>query len=1179
MEEKAELRAMWEFPATWKLVHLLSRPLSFSAPSPTKLENALLNPQDNMETIANIHGRLLRLTAGASSAKNWLHYTNRFVRHRPDDFTFLVTNERSSDASPEDSSDTEMKEEEVLDQVNDGNVTTPAKELDPSKAFPTDVQEYFQLRPSTRLLVMHTLVELVVSEHDLLLHAGSIADFDLLELRQYPAGTDALGNKYWYFGDCERVYREPGKKGFKTRRQQADDDAKVIEEAKKAAAVKAAKLAREVKRKEAERKREEIKRRREERKRKSMEKWAPRVAAARTTRASSRAEDHLLKEDRKGPSSASTAGSGKAEAMQIDSETPDQDVEIVGDDANPAQASGKRKSSAMNVERRTSGRRRRSTQESTNTPPRTPKRPRRTDRFVDPELRRCETWELASTGSDELRQLIDRFRAESGGVLSSEKALVRFLEEEVLPEILESEAKARKEQERQERKLRNELLFTVHKRSSRVQALEQKREEEARRIAEEEERERMRLQKIAERAECIRGQVADLEKEQSRAIRVARRAHGRTDAIERDDMVCTAIDRNEAKRDSKIEALPVRRSTRRGTRQTLEGDDSAKSRATGVVETDSVSVAELNGADAHEPEEKTVVAPVTNNAVQSEASGVLVQDHTDKPSDGEKDKENSLQQTGKSALLGSSRRLEGSPENGKASIAGIPDADEGLRSKRSEASVGDLYTWSVNPEDKEPIRVLDKFFFASKGDFIDAPLETCDTKQWDITGYGILLPAPDSTADAGLVEIDSVEDWSIEYGAEPKLWVKSRHAWYELRDPSVEYSEAYVTTRRKYELCIRISILGATYKAAELSYSAVVELLSYRYEGMLSYKASDILDEKRFIVSQMESLGRRSILQSGFMRELKRKVKAEDLKAVSENRSPKAAQQKLDPDQKSADKTIRVIADTVKAIGPASSPAKNENKKPVKPRAKRRLSSIGRPVPRPVSSIISGLLRAATKPRSQARKRKRKQDVLNENVVRRIEASLKSGMLNGVHGKGRVVTHDGNPMHSARSMSNTFLSEGKGANIARSYGRPIAALPARQPGVLQTASGEPIISTASAPIMLPQSSGIQQSEDILERAKASPIQVKPSWEKVKQVSEPFIAPRTSPSLVEMTSGVSQRPSHAPSIHGNAECPYATDAGTAVASFAVTGSPTHLEVNGMTHTGMNGSTTHVNTDAD
>ena len=991
MDRRAELLSMWELPATWKLISLFSRVLSFSVPTPSQFEDALLNPREHMTMIANIHGRLLRLSAGASSAKNWMTYTFRFVRHRPDDFHFIPTEQELAAPVLKESADAEMKDvgaDAVEESAHDGENDDGALDQTQveSRPFPTEEETYFRFSPSTRLLVLHTVAEIVLADHETLLHAGSITDFDIFELRQHPVGSDAVGNNYWYFGDCERVYREPGKKLQKTRRQQADESAKAAKEIAKAAAQRAAKLVREEKRKEAERKREEVRLRREERKRKSIEKWGPRVAVARKTRASSRAESAVMKESGGASSAASAGSSARRKTRPTEDDNSELDEKHDGEGHSDTDSiPQERGSHRAHPERRTSGRRRKATQsEPVDAPVRTKKRPRRNDVFDDLDLRVCNKWELISTGSSELEQLIDRFRSEKGGVLPSEKALVRFLEDDLMPEVLERDEKIRKEQERVERKMRHEALFSVQKRSSRVQALEEKREKEARRVAEEEEREQAHLQEIAVRAEALRSQVVSLEKEQSRSIRISRRAHGWTDAIDRDDRLRHKMDREAITREAIFIPGPVRRSTRT-LRTSRRGLDSTTSPSPTVEDTkvaQNVLAEKMPESDPHHSKDETPQqlpgASNGNDALLKDNEGYT--DNTPNHAEAGGPKQVIHEGQENRSHQRANTTIEEVRQGGEAVESASKQGDASL--KTSEQGVEDVYTWSINPDDKEPIRVLDKFFFALKADFADAPLEACETSASPILGFGVLLPPLKSAANARLVTIDEVIDWSIEYGIEPKLWVKSKYAWYELREASTEYREAFTSTRRKYELCIRIAILGATYKSAELTYGHAVNLLSYRYEEMQPYATIDILKEKRFIVAQMESLGRRPVLQSGFVRELKRKIRAEDLQIQAALRKSKAALA-VDSDQK---------ATTGDSAKPSKAQTETEPKKSAKP--KRRLSS-GKPIPRAVSTILSGLLRAATKSKTRSRKPKPKVGLAKEKAGRTDDKTARAAKPNG----------------------------------------------------------------------------------------------------------------------------------------------------------------------------------------
>lgn len=967
MENSVGLRASWEFAATWKLLQLLSKPLSLSVPTPNQLEDAFLQPRENISLLANIHGRLLGLSVGVSAAKKWLTNISRFVRQRPHEFSYILEDADVDTRYKEESSLAEVKEEpreepqlasehgDDVDQIHPA--TSPGV-----KSFPREEDGYCRLQPITRLLVLHTIAEIVLSEHDSLLCAGSITDIPIEDMRVYSIGGDAVGNDYYYFGDTERVYREPGRKAFKTRLQKAEDDARAAERAAKEAAMEAARIEREEKQNEADKAREEARRKREEKKRKSLERWAPRVAATRTTRASRRAELSLREE------SANSAS--KSEADKEPQHSLSEESNIRSQRRRRAGSSAAKYVTAQTdaIENRTSGRRRRSSNpdNSSLASQRTQKRPRRSETFEDPTLRTCDEWELLSSGADALRDILQRFRPDMVTVLPSEKVLVRRLEEEVLPGMEEREEKLRKEQEKTERKKKSELFYTSTKRSSRVQALEQKREEAARKAAEEEQRERELEEMKLNHLEATKAQVAILERDQARDIVNARRAYGRIEAITRDEQLQLAVDRKTA-RDVRTESAAVRRSSRstRHSRHSTRVDLDQSLTRESTMRTRSRQCTNEAARGISTPAENGSDSQGADNvdAVEQNAAELMDgEEARDGPAD-----DNSTPGAEEEASVrvrdvpNSIEKSEATQEVRAESAKDVATCDGLHSSAVPEDAIEDSYTWFTNPDDGEPIRVLDRFFFASKASFEDAPLEVLDSRnETELLGFGILVPPFSSNVKAQRVELGKVEDWVIEYGAEPKLWTKSPNAWYELRDPAVEYRTAFASTRRKYELCIRISILGASFKTAGLSYSSVVDLLGLRYYEMLSFTEAQILKEKRFVVSQMESLSIKPLMQSGFIRELRKKIKAEDAKAmkaemVTANKSRQESKAKDNMEIGSTKLTER-------SASKASKP-------------KRRTSTAAKPtVPRAVSAIITGLLRAATKSSQPARKRKRTSD-------------------------------------------------------------------------------------------------------------------------------------------------------------------------------------------------------------
>ncbi|GJQ15238.1 hypothetical protein GpartN1_g7029.t1 [Galdieria partita] len=119
---------------------------------------------------------------------------------------------------------------------------------------------------------------------------------------------------------------------------------------------------------------------------------------------------------------------------------------------------------------------------------------------------------------------------------------------------------------------------------------------------------------------------------------------------------------------------------------------------------------------------------------------------------------------------------------------------------------------------------------------------------------------------------NNIQDWCIEYGMEPRLWLKSSNGiWYQLKDPYKEYRNVYQTTRRKFELCSRIYILCMTLSPLVCSYSKIVEFLSYAYGEMKPYTEEEIGMEASFILSQLGSLNEGRIVHSGFFRHLQKR--------------------------------------------------------------------------------------------------------------------------------------------------------------------------------------------------------------------------------------------------------------------------------------------------------------------
>lgn len=977
--DASPLRGMWQFPSTTAALALLSKPLSFPPPSPARLEAALHQPSSDAQFLADLHGRLLGLAMGASSAAKWMASTARFVRAHPDSFKHAF---------------------EASDDVQD----EPAQSDDALPQFPTDEEAYARLSPAARLLVLHTIAELVIAHHDTLLSAGNIADYTVEELRFAPIGTDAVGNLYWYFGDKERVYREPSKRARELREKQIRDEQAAREK-------ESERLHKEEKRRAAEKKRDEQRLRKEERKKRHAEKWAPRVAASRVTRAAKRAERSLLDQS-SAENYASDVNNNRTSSRKrkpslktingCTSSTADTSSSLRvkrGSDASVPQQSGRKgmDTSEDAPIRSLPNRRRRAHTESISRT--SAKRPRRTEiGFADPDLRICDQWEVFTTDAAGLQDALQRFAMEHNST-QAERALVQWLSEVLLPEIEHHEAKIRKDTERKERAL---YLMMNQKRSSRVQAIAERKRMEARRAAQKEEKIRFEEERLtAHRAEVTLTMVV-AEREQSRDIRQLRRQFGLLEAVARDEERLANLEVDSKKQ---LSQATLRRSTRttRGNRMGKESHASNFSEDT----QDTKKSREKKGHPAFDDEIPSDVVGVATHDPQTLVVSMSEGNESDHPKDGRNHQIEETTQPGRPLRAGSNTQSTGdhpvAGDDTRASrdqlnistgphSAGSLHHTSGEESRISgaptEMSIGKDFQWEYNEDDRMPARVLDRFFFARRSDFNEAPLEECDADGNDVIGLGILVPPSSSIPKVSRVEIPSVTEWVIEYGQNPKLWVKSREAWYELRRPAVEYRETFYTTRRKFELCARIAIIAETMRGPQLNYNSIVNFLSMRYGDMKSYKEIDILEEKAFIVNQMESLNRRSLLQSGFLRSLQKRLRAQQRKAIAAkeklkssltvvNREPKNATTDSSTEVVSSVKSEGVeepkVEDILSPVPKAT--AVNKVERPASTKRRRKPNPFKKPpVPRAVSSIITSLLNAATKSTKPARKRKRSKE-------------------------------------------------------------------------------------------------------------------------------------------------------------------------------------------------------------
>lgn len=1071
----ANIRSMWQFPATYKLLSILCVPLTIPAPTASQLEHALYAPSDYVQLLADLHGRLLGLTAGDSASKRWLQTTARFVRSHPDDFAPIKTLQQNEKPLPTDSTNYKSYNKDsgdvISDHVNndhDGHLFN----------FPLYIDSYCNhLSPSVRLLVLHTVAELVVADHEHLLISGSLNDFSPNDLRCEPFAKDAVQNQYWYFHDSERVYREPkyvpneddGTGTSKTKptqkkdtgpttqtksksKQKADLEKHAASDSKPTSSESKSKPKSKVKSKS-----------------KSQSKSSRSQRRKSLTRSALKAETQKLVEDIFGPDSLSESEDSLGALGQPASlplhlaaaleENSDYISKRYGNESKPSlfntekeytkgqsskrngttsfltssqsqsklqlskskknktatsqSASTKNESKGPisdppnDVSRRTSGRVRRPPERHGASPPPSPsissraaKRPRvNTEpapipKFSDMSLRQCNGWETLSVGSEALLSVLNRFQDDTGNegtrVLTSERPLVRTLREQVVPLIEEDELRARREQERalreQERKEKLEIIIATQKRSStRLEAINKRRDEETRRQMEDIEREVELRYKSHLHEKSVVENIARCEKEQSRDIRVARRFFGLHDGIEREDQSTNknARKEKEARRleprkstqlPSQTETIAVRRSSRTrqqsGRFQNLLDSQTAEAK---------MEVEDSNTANS------TISYHWPSHVAKGDVVDESGRPHsTTEPSDFDND-------------------IVISDEHSKPTEEVLEKEMEKLHSEGRftsacmEEDVCADFTWSIYDVDKRPRRVLDKFFFVSRQKFSDVSLEVCgdepspsssasstadsgfDNMSNDgkddvmVVGLGLVIPPADSPPIVKRVEIGRIHNWKITYGRDPILWIRSDKAWYELRSPADEYQEIFARgMKRKFELCARIGILGETMRQNNLGYDSVIELLGMTYLEMDGNDEEDILREKRFIVQQIEDrIGRKTILQSEFYKKLASKVRAEDRKLAAKMQRKEEAMVTVvvKPEKETSNSKVEPLLGEMNAV-PASgwrcsgSLGSSVNKK--------------RPVPRVVTSIISGLLRAATKSKTAVRKRKRD---ANSNVV------------------------------------------------------------------------------------------------------------------------------------------------------------------------------------------------------
>lgn len=217
----------------------------------------------------------------------------------------------------------------------------------------------------------------------------------------------------------------------------------------------------------------------------------------------------------------------------------------------------------------------------------------------------------------------------------------------------------------------------------------------------------------------------------------------------------------------------------------------------------------------------------------------------------------------------------------------------------AEQLVDSRLNWQHLQEDI-PTRLLDRFIFYDESEK-PAKLEDVELdgeERIRLFGQGVLVPRINHShiADGGevsfpaRVKLDHISEWCIEYGKVPRLWIQTKHAWYELRRPALDYREMFESARRKFEICSRLVILSGSMKAQEITYEKAIALLGMRYMDMKPNSESDILSIRDFIIAQSDALNNKSLSSSGFIRRLKKLKRDEEKGKMKHEKSEEQTQ-------------------------------------------------------------------------------------------------------------------------------------------------------------------------------------------------------------------------------------------------------------------------------------------------
>ncbi len=423
----------------------------------------------------------------------------------------------------------------------------------------------------------------------------------------------------------------------------------------------------------------------------------------------------------------------------------------------------------------------------------------------------------------------------------NERALIKFLTEELIPLFEEHESRLRKERLKRER---SEWLLVNQKRSSRVQAIEARREAERDRERElEEELRKEELRKEQRQLDIVR-MIDEFARVQVKELRAARRARLRPDQMEEARRLLEADEKAEReeqrRRDSAVGKRGARVSMRilRGSRR--DSDD-------GDVE-DVDDVPEMEEEDDYEPESEQDSEPESADdeldvkvlrkpklakmemlsyspepGKLSAGSPMEIDAAADAPKEEARNVAMPRAQDVSAVNVGMS-------ENGQTLASPIPKTenvvDENptsakLTSALVEANIPDELTWVANADEGLPFRALNHFIFVNKVDCSEVPVEAVDNKDIPVVVLGVLVPPKGSEVDPVPVELHDIVEWVIEYGQDSRIWLKTKQAWYELIRPHLDYRSTFSSALRKFELCVRVFVLGDEEPVGGLGYEDV----------------------------------------------------------------------------------------------------------------------------------------------------------------------------------------------------------------------------------------------------------------------------------------------------------------------------------------------------------------------